>query len=73
MHLNIYQPTLAWTPGPWELILLLFVVLLLFGSKRLPSLARSMGRSLTEFKRGKDELSNEIKEGASESDESKEE
>ncbi len=72
MQLDIYQPIFAWTPGPWELILLLFVVLLLFGSKRLPSLARSMGRSLTEFKRGKDELSKEIKDGAAETEESKE-
>jgi len=42
-------------PGPFEVALILFVILLLFGAKRLPDLARSMGRSLTEFKRGKHE------------------
>ncbi len=33
-------------PGGWELILVLLVVLLVFGSKRLPDSARSLGRSL---------------------------
>mgnify|MGYP006293180107 FL=1 len=41
--------------GPFEVLLILFVVLLLFGSKRLPDLARSLGRSLSEFKRGREE------------------
>lgn len=42
-------------PGPFELILILVVVLLLFGARRLPDLARSLGRSLSEFKRGREE------------------
>jgi sec-independent protein translocase protein TatA len=37
-------------PGGWELILVLLVVLLLFGSKRLPDSARALGRSLRIFK-----------------------
>jgi sec-independent protein translocase protein TatA len=37
-------------PGGWELILVLIVVLLLFGSKRLPDSARALGRSLRIFK-----------------------
>ena len=43
---------LAFSPGPWEIIALLFVVLLLFGGRKLPGLARSLGQSLTEFRRG---------------------
>jgi sec-independent protein translocase protein TatA len=39
-------------PGGWELILILVVVLLLFGSTRLPQLARGMGKSISEFKKG---------------------
>ena len=39
-------------PGGWELILILAVVLLLFGSTRLPQLARGMGKSISEFKKG---------------------
>ena len=37
-------------PGGWELILVLLVVLLIFGSKRLPDSARALGRSLRIFK-----------------------
>lgn len=38
-----------------ELLIILVVILLLFGAKRLPELARSLGNSLGEFKKGRDE------------------
>jgi sec-independent protein translocase protein TatA len=38
-------------PGGWELIVILFIVLLLFGAKRLPDLASSLGRSARELRR----------------------
>jgi len=37
-------------PGHWELILLAVVVLLLFGSKQVPQIGRSVGRGMREFK-----------------------
>lgn len=37
--------------GGWELIVILFVVLLLFGGKKLPELARNLGKGLREFKK----------------------
>jgi sec-independent protein translocase protein TatA len=39
-------------PGPTEWLIVGAVVLLLFGAKKLPDLARSLGRSSSEFKKG---------------------
>ena len=38
--------------GPTELIIILIIVLLIFGSTKLPKLARSMGQAQKEFKKG---------------------
>jgi sec-independent protein translocase protein TatA len=38
-------------PGGSELVIILLIVLLLFGAKRLPELAGSIGRSIKEFRR----------------------
>ncbi len=48
-------------PQGWEWIVILLVVLLLFGARRLPDLARSVGRSVRIFR-------SEIKEGRTEAD-----
>ena len=42
-------------PGHTEVILIVFIVLLLFGAKKLPELSRSLGKSLGEFKKGQKE------------------
>jgi sec-independent protein translocase protein TatA len=36
--------------GPWEIAILLIVVLLVFGPKRLPEMGRSLGKGMREFK-----------------------
>ncbi len=38
--------------GIWELLILLLIVVLLFGARKLPELARGLGQSAREFKRG---------------------
>ncbi|QBG46324.1 twin-arginine translocase TatA/TatE family subunit [Verrucomicrobia bacterium S94] len=48
-------------PGGSELLVILFIILLLFGSKKLPELSRSLGKSLGEFKKGKEDLEREIR------------
>ena len=45
--------------GP-DLIIIMGIVLLLFGAKKLPELARGMGQAVREFSKAKDEFSNEI-------------
>jgi sec-independent protein translocase protein TatA len=41
--------------GHMEVILIIFVIMLLFGAKKLPELSRSLGKSLGEFKKGQKE------------------
>jgi len=38
--------------GHWELLAVLFIAMLLFGGARIPGIARSLGKSITEFKKG---------------------
>lgn len=51
---------LGWTPGPLEIVLIAMAALLLFG-KRLPELARSLGKGVTEFKKGLSGVEDEVK------------
>lgn len=47
-------------PGMQELLLILVIVLVLFGAKRLPELARGLGQSMNEFRKAKDEFHSEL-------------
>lgn len=48
------------TPGPLELLLIFTVVLILFGAQNLPKIARSLGKTLEEFRRAAHEVTTEI-------------
>ena len=52
--------------GTQELLVILVIVLVMFGGSKLPEIARSLGKSMNEFKKG-------INEGASETDKDKDE
>ncbi|MDQ4106078.1 MAG: twin-arginine translocase TatA/TatE family subunit [Actinomycetota bacterium] len=65
-------------PGPTELIILLVIILLLFGAKRIPELAKGLGTGMREFRKGSSgeyELEEEKKEerASSENDKGAEE
>ena len=49
--------------GPWEILLILVVVLILFGAKRLPELARGLGQGINEFRGAVDSSKKEIIDG----------
>ena len=46
--------------GMQEIVLVLFILLLLFGAKRLPELGESLGKGIREFKRGVSEIKEDI-------------
>lgn len=46
--------------GP-EMMVIFIIVLLLFGAKKIPELARGLGKSMGEFKRARDEFEEEIR------------
>jgi sec-independent protein translocase protein TatA len=46
--------------GSTELIIILVIVLLLFGARRIPEIARSMGQGIREFKKATKDISNEV-------------
>ena len=50
-------------PGGMEWVIILFVVLLLFGGKKIPELLRGLGKGIREFNNARNNIESEIKEG----------
>ncbi|WP_345714463.1 twin-arginine translocase TatA/TatE family subunit [Luteolibacter yonseiensis] len=46
--------------GMQEMVVIFIIILLLFGAKKLPELARGVGKSMGEFKKARDEFEHEI-------------
>lgn len=55
-------------PGGMEWVIILFVVLLLFGGKKIPELMRGMGKGIREFNNARNSIESEIKDGMREAD-----
>ena len=47
-------------PGGASIALIVVVILLLFGGKKIPELMRGLGKGISEFKKGKNEIENEL-------------
>jgi sec-independent protein translocase protein TatA len=50
----------AWAPGGMEIILIFVAILVLFGSKKIPEFAKSLGQGIKEFKKASREVTDEI-------------
>jgi sec-independent protein translocase protein TatA len=59
---DFWQPLwLLWTPGPMELLLLLGILLLIFGSSKIAGIGKGLGEGIRNFKKGlKDDGSGEL-------------
>lgn len=48
--------------GPWEIVIIFLIVLLIFGGKKIPELMHGLGKGVKSFKEGVDEATKEMKE-----------
>lgn len=55
-------------PGGTEWLIILFVVLLLFGGKKIPELMRGVGKGIREFNNARNSIESEIREGMRDAD-----
>lgn len=51
---------LAWSIGFWEIAIVLAVILLLFGGKKIPELMEGLGKGVKSFKKGMNEVESEV-------------
>ncbi len=55
--------------GATEIILIVLVILVFFGAKKIPELAQGLGKGIREFKKATREISDDVEEGAKKLDE----
>jgi sec-independent protein translocase protein TatA len=55
-------------PGPWELILLLVIVLIIFGPGKLPDIGNAVGKGIREFRRASSDLEESVRGESKEKD-----
>ena len=65
--MNAFTPLALMGPiGMQEMIVIFLIILLLFGAKKIPELARGIGKGMGEFKKAKEDFEEEIKVGEAE-------
>ena len=64
----IAYPLFLGSLGFWEIFLIVLVIVLLFGGKKIPELMRGVGKGVKSFKQGMNEVEDELKEATKEFD-----
>ena len=64
----IVYPLFLGSLGFWEIFLIVLVIVLLFGGKKIPELMRGVGKGVKSFKQGMNEVEDELKEATKEFD-----
>lgn len=57
---------LVWMPGPMEMVIIALVIIVFFGAKKIPEIARGMGKGIREFKDATKEIKKEIEDAPEE-------
>ncbi len=52
---------LCWALGTWEVVIIVFAIVLLFGGKKIPELMKGIGKGVKSFKQGMKEIEDDIK------------
>ena len=60
--MNVFHPAFIQGIGGPELLIILVIILLLFGAKKLPELAKGLGKSMKEFKKATQEVQEDFQE-----------
>ena len=58
----MFTPLFLNNLGPWEIVLIVLVIILLFGGKKIPELMKGLGKGVKTFKQGMKEAEDDIKE-----------
>jgi sec-independent protein translocase protein TatA len=66
--LNLHPQLLMGMPNAGELVITLLIIVVLFGGKKIPELAKGLGKGIREFNEAKDGIKSEIEAGIKDSD-----
>ncbi len=64
--LSVNPLLLTWMPSGGEMIVLLLIIIVMFGGKKIPELAKGLGKGIREFNEAKDGIKSEIESGMKE-------